>query len=275
VKEAEKAIAGRHERSVQIAAHILGRAGAKKSGKAVAAALETWRGAWEEHRRRMAQTNSADDQLTSQITPCLTRLYWAAGRLGAAEEALLAAVSDRPGDPYFRPLRLAAVAALCDAPTTKPAQAALAAAVAGDDAEVRSLAASALSRSDGKQKANLAASVLSDPIALDRLAVGSEGDFAPALRPAAAKIHYQGVALPHLIAAGDVEGLYSTACDKTLSETTRLGAVEALAKLGREEAEGRLVALGQDQGNEEELRKAAWRGRRRSQRAREKVSVKK
>jgi ParB family chromosome partitioning protein len=223
----------------------------------------------------MAQTNSSDYQLTRKVTPCLTRLYWAAGRLGVGEDVLVAAVNDRPGDPYFRPLRLAAVAALCELAPAENVQSALAAAAASDDAEVRSLAASALARYNAKQKQSVADAVLSDRVALNRVTAGGEAEFASALRTAAAKVHYQGVALPHLISAGDVEGLYSTASDKSLPETTRLGAVEALAKLGREEAEARLVELGQDQENDEELRKAAWRGRRRSQRAREKAGAEK
>ena len=218
-------------------------------------------------RRRMAQDNRDDYQLTGSVTPCLTRLYWAAGRIGAAEEALIAAVNDRPGDPYFRPLRLAAVTALCESEPGKKALDALAAAAAGDDAEVRAFASSALARFDGKRAEKLADAALADRVALNRLAA-AEIDLAPALRGAIGKTHYQGVALPHLIAAGDVEGLYAAASDKKLADATRLGAIEALAKLGREDAEERLVALGQDQDNDEELRKAAWRGRRRSQRAR-------
>jgi ParB family chromosome partitioning protein len=76
------------------------------------------------------------------------------------------------------------------------------------------------------------------------------------------------VALPHLVARGDVEGLYSVAENRRLPEATRLGAIEGLAKVASEPAEGRLVLLGQVQGEEEELRKAAWRALRRSRRAR-------
>ncbi len=271
VKEAQQALQSPHEQTVEIAARILGRAGDKKAGKAVVAALEKWRSAWETRRQRMAQDNDVDYELTDAVTPCLTRLIWAAGRLNAAEELLIAAATDRPGDPYFRPLRLGAVTALADSKPSKAALDALAAAAVGDDAEVRALASSALARWDARRAQEAIETALADRVALNRLAAAAPDKAAASLRSAAGNAHYQGVALPHMIAAGDVDGLYAAACDTKLSETTRLGAVEALAKLAREDAEGKLAALGQDQSNEEELRKAAWRGRRRSQRTREKM----
>jgi ParB family chromosome partitioning protein len=80
------------------------------------------------------------------------------------------------------------------------------------------------------------------------------------------------VALPHLIARGDVAALAAVAEDRKLPEATRLGAVEGLAKLAREDAEARLVAIGKAETEDEELRKAAWRGLRRSKRARKKLA---
>jgi ParB family chromosome partitioning protein len=56
-----------------------------------------------------------------------------------------------------------------------------------------------------------------------------------------------------------------------LSQPTRLAAVEALAALGRVEAEARLVQLAQGL-KDTDLRKAAWRGVRRSKRARAKAA---
>jgi ParB family chromosome partitioning protein len=57
-----------------------------------------------------------------------------------------------------------------------------------------------------------------------------------------------------------------------LPEVTRLGAIEALAAIASEPAEAELRRIGGTAGAEkdEELRKAAWRGLRRSRRAREK-----
>jgi hypothetical protein len=53
-------------------------------------------------------------------------------------------------------------------------------------------------------------------------------------------------------------------------DATPLGAVEGLARLAREDAEARLVQIGKAEKEDEELRKAAWRGLRRSKRARKK-----
>jgi ParB family chromosome partitioning protein len=62
--------------------------------------------------------------------------------------------------------------------------------------------------------------------------------------------------------------------NRKLPEATRLGAIEALARMAREAAEAKLVEIGKGDGKEEEeLRKAAWRGLRRSKRARKKAQL--
>jgi ParB family chromosome partitioning protein len=79
-----------------------------------------------------------------------------------------------------------------------------------------------------------------------------------------------------LIERGDVEGLAVVAEDRTLPEVTRLGAIEGLAAVAREPAEAvlRRIGLATEPEEDEELRKAAWRGLRRSRRARQKLEVK-
>ena len=66
--------------------------------------------------------------------------------------------------------------------------------------------------------------------------------------------------------------------DRALPEAARLGAVEGLAAMAREPAEDVLRRVGMSTVEDEELRKAAWRGLRRSKRARKtratKVEVK-
>jgi ParB family chromosome partitioning protein len=89
------------------------------------------------------------------------------------------------------------------------------------------------------------------------------------LRDAARQAHYQGVVLPYLIRAGDVEGLAAVAGDRSLSEAARLGAVEAIAAVATDPADEALRKVGLDEREDEALRKAAWRGLRRSKRARE------
>jgi ParB family chromosome partitioning protein len=51
-----------------------------------------------------------------------------------------------------------------------------------------------------------------------------------------------------------------------------LGAIEGLAAACSEAAEAELVKIGRSEAEPEELRKAAWRGLRRSRRAREKAA---
>jgi len=60
--------------------------------------------------------------------------------------------------------------------------------------------------------------------------------------------------------------------DRSLPEVARLGAVEGLAAMAREPAEEILRRVGLRTDEDEEFRKAAWRGLRRSKRARQKAS---
>jgi ParB family chromosome partitioning protein len=64
--------------------------------------------------------------------------------------------------------------------------------------------------------------------------------------------------------------LVTTATNAELNENNRLGAIEALAAMTSQTAEDELAKIGRTEGIDDELRKAAWRGLRRSKRAREK-----
>ena len=121
--------------------------------------------------------------------------------------------------------------------------------------------------------AEVANRVLSDRVAFNRVA-GHEGvDLLKMLRGAVGQVHYQGITVPHLAARRDVAGLKAVADNKSLSEETRLGAVEGLAAMASEPAEAELVEIGKATENPEELRKAAWRGLRRSKRARQRKTA--
>jgi ParB family transcriptional regulator, chromosome partitioning protein len=260
--EAEAAIGSNEPRTARLAAQILGRAGTKAAGagKGLETALQRWQSIWDERRRQMIQRNQRDEDLGNKITPCLQSLVWAAGRLGVGRDALLTA-SARGDDPLYRPVRLGAM--------SDPVLAALEAAALGGDPEIRTLAVDALSRRDARRAARLAEKVLQDRTSFNRLAGRDPAAVAGTLRTAAGQVHYQGVALPHLIARGDVEGLSAVAADRRLPEATRLGAIEGLARLGGDAAAAKLVEIGKADKEEEELRKAAWRGLRRLQRERQ------
>lgn len=269
VAEAQAALASPDENTVRLAAQVLGRAKAALAVEALQAALKKWRAAWQDRRRRMTQDNQPDAHLVERTTPCVRALVWALGRLGGAEEALVAAALSSRDDRHYRPVRLEAVTALASGRMTEPVLSALEEAALDNDAEIRTAAADALGRHSAARATALVERLLSDRVSFNRL-TGHEGvEAAGPLRSAAGQVHYQGVALPQLVARGDVEALRTVAENRKLPLATRLGAVEGLALMARETAEARLAQLGQDGAEDEELRKAAWRGLRRSKRARQ------
>jgi ParB family chromosome partitioning protein len=270
--EDQGALGNPDERTARLAAHLIGRAGASASaaGKPLQAALEKWLKVWEERRQKMLQENRRDDPQLARVTPCVQTLIWAAGRLGVAQPTLLSAAAARPDDMPYRPIRQEAVAALASGKLTDAVVKLLEAVATGNDPELRTLAADALGREKPAVAAKLAPALLSDRVSFDRLARGDAAKVEETARSAAGQVHYQGVALPHLIVRGDVAALAAVAEDRKLPDATRLGAIEGLARLAREDAEARLVQIGKAEKEDEELRKAAWRGLRRSKRARKK-----
>jgi ParB family chromosome partitioning protein len=263
----------RNETAVETAAHLLGRAGesAAKYAPAVTAALQRWRARWHEERQR-PQPRWGEHPV-SHVTPTLKRLAWAAGRLGTATDELVALSAERVGDAHFAPVRLEAVRALAAMQPTDAVLDALAEAAVGPDPETRHAAAQALAERGPQRAAALAGQLLSDRASLQRLTRAEGIDLKAALETAAAQVHYQGVALPELIAAADLGGLQQIAQNRELPETTRLGAIEAIGRLGSEPAETALSAIGADEKEDEPIRKEAWRSRRRSIRLRTKAAV--
>ena len=243
--EARAVLAGKDAATVQVAAHLLGRAGdaAAKAAKEVAAALDSWWTAWQECRQRIAKDNlQRDRDQLDQLTPCLTSLLWAAGRLGVAQDRLIAAATTGADDPLYRPLRLEAVTALTN---TKGAAVfdALTQAALGNDPEIRTVATDAISRQSPERARKLAEKLLSDRVSFNRLMLRDADKETDTLRNAVRQVHYQGVALPHLIAQADVEGLAAVAENASLSEATRLGAIEGLAKIPKAAAEAKLLVV--------------------------------
>ena len=134
-------------------------------------------------------------------------------------------------------------------------------------AELRALAAAALAARDRKQAAALVPDLLDDGPALARLLDPAlAGDARKALVAAAQSAHHQGVALPHLVAQRDAAAIAGLLGDRKLGEGVRLGLVEALAQIATPEAQRRLIDLGSDDAEDEDLRKAAWRALRRAKR---------
>ncbi len=83
---------------------------------------------------------------------------------------------------------------------------------------------------------------------------------------AAKSSHYQARALPELVAREDFKTLANVATDVGGELNSRLGAIEALAAMTGKKAQQALVDIGTNKKLDEELRRAAWRGLRRSKR---------
>jgi ParB family transcriptional regulator, chromosome partitioning protein len=271
--EARAAMASPDARTAQLAAHVLGRAGAQAAdaGEAIGSAIDRWRAAWDEQRRK-AGRGEGDERL-APLTHALRSLAWAAGRLGAVRDRLLALAVAHADDPEFQPVRLEAVLALAAMEPKPDVVAALKSAASGDDPEARAVAAQALGRLHKDPEPALAGQLLSDRVSFNRLARQEGIRLVEPLRQAAGQLHYQGVAVPFLVERGEVDRLAAVAADRKLPEATRLGAIEGLAALGREAAEDVLRKLGQAGEEDEELRKAAWRALRRSKRNRQKAAA--
>jgi len=278
--EAQAALGSPDPATARLAAQVVGRAGSQASAaaaKQVAEGIGHWQREWAARRVNLHREYYDEDDLFTRLTAALRTFLWAAGRSGTGVEAIVAAAAAGQDDVHYRPIRVEAVSALAMlALARKPpaaAVAALEAAATADDVQVRTLAAGALARLDPKRAAKLAGQLLADRPTFDRVVAAAGADLGPALKAAAAQPHYQGVALPHLIARGDLAGLGTIATNRELAGLVRLGAIEALGRLATEPAEAKLRDIGANEKEDEELRKAAWRARRRSIRARQKPAA--
>ena len=273
VAEATAALGHAHDATVRLAARLL--AGATNpppaSGQALAAALQKWRVVWND--RRAAFDRTGDRAPLDRATACLQALLWAASRLGAAGDAPADLATARPDDPLAKPVRLDALRTLASvSPLAKRALAALETLAGDADADVRTLAAAVLAAADPGRAAALLAGHLSDRPTFARVvAAGVQpGDVT---RAAAGKPHQQSVVLPALAGAKDISTLAAVASDRQAAEPARLGAVEGLGFMADVLAEAQLTTLATAAGDDEDVRKAAWKALRRSRRARRTIAL--
>lgn len=267
VDAAAAALTGAAPGVASIAARILGRAGDPAThGPAIAEAATAALAAWQERRAELDRERLADDEKLAALTEDTRWPIWACGRLRVGG-AVCVQASRVDSDGGGRAIRLAAIDALAGGHAGGAGVDAIAEAVTAADPALRAAAAAALAGLDAARAGRLAATAEDDRQSLDRLARGNPAA-ADALRDAARKIHAQGVVLPHLIARGDLDGLIAAAADKALPEATRLGAIEALSQIATPPAEDAIAAIGKDDSEDEALRKAAWRARRRAARTR-------
>jgi ParB family chromosome partitioning protein len=237
----------------------------------VGAALGRWWGEWDSGRQEETRRGAQPGRDVGRLLGPLRSLIWAAGRLAVAGETLVSIAVTRADLAFDRPLRREAAAALATSRLVPATLTALETLATGDDPEIRSLAAEAVARHAPARAAEVAGRVLSDRVAFNRIASHDAAPLSATLRGAAVQVHYQGVAVPLLAKGNDVAGLAAVAGNRGFPEEARLGAVEGLAAAASEAAEAELVRIGTSTEGPEELRKAAWRGLRRSRRARQKM----
>lgn len=269
VKEAAARLGSPHERIAAVSAQILGRAGAaasKAHGAALVGALQKALAAWIKAR---ADVDRGKDELGPH-TERARRMIAAAGKLSVGAEEVIAAAALGGEDARARPVRIAALLALSSGFAKEPGLDALAAALVKNDGRARAIAAAALGKLAPARAAGLTEQVIDDQSSVERLLAGHQADARTALREAATRVHTQGTALPLLVADGDVEGLAKALANRKLSEASRLGAIEALAKIATDAARAPILAVATAEAEDEELRKAAWRALRRARRYQDK-----
>jgi ParB family chromosome partitioning protein len=260
------------DRIVTVAAQIVGRAGkgvAAAHGAALERGLDRTHRDWLEVWGQVKAQRAGAAQRLPHVTERYRLLAWAAGRLELGLGQLERALSELPLDIATRTIREEALLSVAGAWSGKRGITALEVAARGLDPVLRPVAAAALAALAPASAAALAQAALEDAPSFRRLVPAGQlatGSVAALLKDAAASAHHQGVALPHLVASKDVDGLTAIALNEKVSDDARLGALEALALLGGVKAEAALVAVGKDEEQDEELRQAAWRALRRSRR---------
>jgi ParB family chromosome partitioning protein len=262
-------------RAVQVAAHVIGRHGGKPHVKPLTTAIRSWHDHWNKRRQQLRREQQDGDGELTGMTDALVWLTWAAGRVGAGKAELLELLGSHPADQQFSEVRRMAAQSLASVKLGKADLKRLAAALEDPDAAIRQAAAAALGSQAPEQTATFAAQMISDRPVFSRLTSTApktskkgqtDAGLAAALEAGARHPHYQSVVLPQLVAAGDVDCLANVAADGGLQESTRIGAVEGLARIASAAGDEQLARIGNDQQAGEELRKAAWRGLRRSKR---------
>ncbi|MEM1348320.1 MAG: HEAT repeat domain-containing protein, partial [Myxococcota bacterium] len=261
------------DRTATVAARIVGRAGMSASAEAdkVVAGAKRAHELLEQNLkwRKLGKHNAASR--TAALVERYALMLWACGRLKTGLEQLLEAVA-MPFEPLLRPAHEEALKALSAPWVGKEGVAALEGASTGLDAQLRAVAISGLKQAAPHVAKAKLGETLEDASAFNRLLARGEADDAAkeVLRGAADNVHYQGVALPHMVASVDIEGLLATMRDAELADEARLGALESLSTIAAPELDDELAALGKNEEEDEDLRKAAWRALRRAKRLRAK-----
>ncbi len=258
-----------HPISSVTAAKILGYAGdqledsfREKLEAALAQAMATWR-------EQLTLAKDRRKHRLGEATDPVRQMIWACGQLGIGGAQVIEATGIGGDEVPGQVLRREAVLVLTRGIGGEAGITKLRELVAGSNAELRALAAGGLAQLDAAAAAEAVVNSVDDATSLGRLATGTtRGHEAAkqALQAVAGDVHRQGVVLPHLIALDAVATFTAILGDDSRPDHARLGAIEGLAKIGSADACDALANFGRDEAQEEELRKAAWRGVRRAKR---------
>ena len=271
-KEAAAALAHADDATVRLAGRLLAKAPKPTADmkRAAGEAVSRWWGEWQARRTKLDRGQGDRDSL-DRAGHCLQTLFWTGRQLGCSLDVLTEVVKARPTDPLAKSVRLDALRTLAGEGNPSAATLGTLESLASDiDADVRTLAAALLARHDSNRAAGLLAGYLTDKPTFSRV-VGVGVKPADVVKPAATNPHQQSVALQPLVAAKDVPTLGAVAKDKKAAEPARLGAIEGLGFMAYEEAEKVLAEIGGADGDDEDVRKAAWRALRRSKRRRKAI----
>jgi ParB family chromosome partitioning protein len=265
IKEALKELESPSAATVELAAKIVGRSGEKKHAKPIGLVLLGRLEKYTLESQRLRRQNETESRPFLQDRAALISLVWAAGRLGGSGKALLSLLTENQSSSHFANLRIAAIRGLVNEKLTAAMEADLRVLLSDLDPEIRK-AASEMLIAKSKKPEDVGEALISDRYAFDNLSRTAQDKVEPVLKTAARSSHYQPRALLQLAKSGDHKTLATVAEDVSIDLRSRLGAIEGLAKIANSSAEKVLVSLGKS-ANLPELKKAAWRGLRRSKRA--------
>lgn len=278
--------------NVELTARVLGRAtSASNKGveKSLLQTLQKWLQQWNAT-RQAEQLGRTVALSLGVVTHTTARLAYAAGQLRCGQAELVQALDGQADIREFLPIRRTMLTALATmfTPTANDKKAA-ASKVPGDvlqtmttqatssDFECRRIAREFLAATQPKTSGTQLVEWNSQPQlvtrVLDVVDQKTQTAITAAVAEAAGSVHRQGVMLPVLVERGERERLAGIVEDSEHDLVVRSAAVEALARLADEAAEQALAGFGNDEKLPEELRKLAWRCRRRSVRRRQVATV--
>lgn len=265
IKDAEREIESPNSPTVALAARIIGGSAGKKHSKKVSAALESWSAKLIDASQRMRRQGQLVDAAFERDLEALFALVYAAGRVGGCEKSLLRMVTENSSSAHFARLRFDALTALNGGKINASMMEDLNELLQDYDPKIRQVAAELLIAQSKSKPDQVMETLLTDRFSFDSVVIDPDFELGATQQVAAQSAHYQPRVLLRLVKARDFKTLIRVAEDAQQDLNSRLGAIEGLAKMADKEAEEALAKLGRD-SRLEELRKAAWRGLRRSKR---------